>query len=338
LDQVYRLPYTRKYHPSYEKSGGVPAIKEVKFSLTSSRGCFGGCHFCAIGFHQGKGIQIRSHESLMSEAKDLVQEKDFKGYIHDLGGPTANFRIGPCEKQKVKGFCSNRNCFSPEPCNKLNPSHEDYLSLLEKIRKIPEVKKVFIRSGIRYDYLLLDKQTSFLDELIKHHVSGQLKIAPEHISTIVLELMGKTKKSFFINFAAAFKKKNQKFNKKQFIIPYFISGHPGSDLKASIELAEFIRDSGFVPDQVQDFYPTPGTLSTAMYYTELDPKTKLKVYVPKSIKEKKMQKALLHYKKAVNYSLVFEALKKGGRMDLIGNQKNCLISFKNKKTNRKKRN
>ena len=325
LDMVYDLPYARDYHPMYEKCGGVPAIEEIKFSITSHRGCFGGCSFCALTFHQGRTIQQRSHESILKEVNKLVADPDFKGYIHDVGGPTANFRNTACNKQKTQGVCKNRQCLFPSPCKNLIIDHSDYLSLLRKIREVPGVKKVFIRSGIRYDYLIYDKSNEFINELCKYHVSGQLKVAPEHISDRVLSSMGKPSRDVYERFVKKYNDINKKLGKKQYLVPYLMSSHPGSDLYAAIELAEYIRDMGYNPEQVQDFYPTPGSLSTCMYYTEIDPRDMKKVYVPKNPHEKAMQRALLQFKDPKNYRLVHEALIKAGREDLIGFNKKCLI-------------
>lgn len=325
MDSVYALPYMRTYHPSYEKDGGVPAIEEVRFSLISSRGCFGGCNFCALTFHQGRIIQSRSHESILNEVEKLVWEPDFKGYIHDVGGPTANFRQPSCEKQEKSGACPKKQCLFPKPCKNLRIGHQDYLSLLQKLREIPNVKKVFIRSGIRYDYLIYDEDQSFLRELCEYHVSGQLKVAPEHISNAVLEKMGKPSAEVYRRFAKAYEKMNERLGKKQYLVPYLMSSHPGSSLKEAVELAEFLRDLGYMPQQVQDFYPTPSTISTCMYYTELDPRTMQKVYVAKNPHEKAMQRALMQYRNPKNYELVREALIKAGREDLIGFDKKCLI-------------
>ena len=315
----------RDYHPSYKEAGGIPAIEEVKFSLISNRGCFGGCNYCALTFHQGRILQTRSHESIVSEASQLVWDKDFKGYIHDVGGPTANFRHVACAKQNTKGACTNKQCLFPTPCKSLKIDHSDYLDLLRKLRSLPNVKKVFIRSGIRFDYLVQDKDDTFLEELCEHHVSGQLKVAPEHISDSVLELMGKPENSVYEQFKAKYKKTNEKLGKNQFIVPYLISSHPGSTLKEAVELAEYLRDLGYMPEQVQDFYPTPSTISTCMYYTGLDPRTMREVYVPKLPHEKAMQRALIQYRNPKNYDLVVEALRKADRMDLIGFDKKCLI-------------
>lgn len=325
LDDVYALPYMRNYHPIYEKDGGIPAIKEVKFSIISNRGCFGNCNFCALGFHQGRVVQGRSHESIVREAESIVNEPDFKGYIHDVGGPTANFRDRACDKQIKHGVCKDKQCLFPNPCSQLKIDHSDYLNLLRRLRDIPKVKKVFIRSGLRYDYLIHDKDDTFFEELCEHHVSGQLKVAPEHISPKVLEKMGKPTRDVYEKFARKYEDINKKLGMKQFIVPYLMSSHPGSTLNEAIELAEYLRDIGYRPQQVQDFYPTPGTLSTCMYYTELDPRTMKSVYVPKSYQEKMMQRALIQYTNPRNYQLVQEALKNAGREDLIGHDKKCLI-------------
>lgn len=331
MDAVYALPYMRTYHPSYEAAGGVPAIEEIKFSLVSNRGCYGGCSFCALTFHQGRIIQTRSHESILNEAKKIIWEPDFKGYIHDVGGPTANFRAPSCQKQLTKGVCPNRQCLFPAPCKNLEVDHRDYLSLLKKLRALPNVKKVFIRSGIRFDYLIYDKDQTFLRELCEHHISGQLKVAPEHISNAVLEKMGKPSVEVYRRFVQAYKKTNEQLGKKQYLVPYLMSSHPGSTLKEAIELAEFLRDLGYMPEQVQDFYPTPSTISTCMYYTGVDPRTMEKVTVPKNPHEKAMQRALIQYKNPKNYELVKEALRKAGREDLIGFDKKCLIAPRKKK-------
>lgn len=325
LDDVYQLPYQRACHPSYEALGGVEAISEVKFSLSSSRGCFGGCSFCALTFHQGRILQSRSQESLLREAEILTKETDFKGYIHDVGGPTANFRFPACEKQLQEGVCPKKQCLFPEPCKNLKADHRDYLSLLRKLRSLPEVKKVFIRSGIRFDYLLADSDRTFLKELCEYHVSGQLKVAPEHISDKVLKCMGKPKAAVYHQFAREYRAMNQKLGKKQYLVPYLMSSHPGSTLKEAVELAEFLRELGYMPQQVQDFYPTPSTISTCMYYTGLDPRTMQPVYVARNPHEKAMQRALIQYRDPKNYHLVKEALLKTGRQDLIGYDKNCLI-------------
>lgn len=326
FDNSYSLPYMRTYHPIYEKDGGVPAIEEVKFSLISNRGCYGGCNFCALTFHQGRVVQGRSHQSIIQEAQKLVWEEGFKGYIHDVGGPTANFRGPACNKQFDKGACTHKQCLFPEPCKNLKIDHTDYLKLLQKLRNIPKVKKVFIRSGIRYDYLIHDKNNQqFFEELCEHHISGQLKVAPEHISDKVLSKMGKPSKNIYERFVKKYYETNQKVGKEQYLVPYLMSSHPGSDLDAAIELAEYLRDLGYMPEQVQDFYPTPMTLSTCMYYTELDPRNMQPVYVPKNPHEKAMQRALMQYRLPKNYDLVLEALKKANRMDLVGFEKHCLI-------------
>lgn len=326
MDRVYSLPYMRNYHPSYEALGGVPAISEVKFSLISNRGCFGGCSFCALTFHQGRIIQTRSHESIVEEAKLMTYQPDFKGYIHDVGGPTANFRQPSCQKQLTHGVCQNRQCLFPKPCQNLVVDHTDYLNLLRKLRELPGIKKVFIRSGIRFDYLVYDKNDAFFKEMVKYHVSGQLKVAPEHIFDNVLSNMGKPCHMVYERFLKKFKKLNEDFGLKQFVVPYLMSSHPGSDLKAAIALAEYLRDLGYMPEQVQDFYPTPSTISTCMYYTGYDPRTMEKVYVPVNPHEKAMQRALIQYRNPKNYDLVYEALHLAGRTDLIGfDKEKCLI-------------
>ena len=325
MDAVYALPYMRTYHPTYEEAGGVPAIEEVKFSLISNRGCFGGCSFCALTFHQGRIIQTRSHESILAEAQKMIWDPDFKGYIHDVGGPTANFRAPACEKQLTKGACPNKQCLFPKPCKNLKVDHSDYLSLLRKLRELPNVKKVFIRSGIRFDYLIYDEDQTFLRELCEHHVSGQLKVAPEHISDAVLQKLGKPEVAVYNRFVKAYKSMNEKLGKKQFLVPYLMSSHPGSTLKEAIELSEYLRDLGYMPEQVQDFYPTPSTISTCMYYTGVDPRNMQPVYVATNPHEKAMQRALIQYRKPKNYDLVEEALIKAGRTDLIGYDKKCLI-------------
>ncbi|MCT4607252.1 MAG: YgiQ family radical SAM protein [Marinisporobacter sp.] len=328
LDRVYDLPYMRNYHPIYEKMGGIPAIKEVKYSIVSERGCFGSCSFCALTFHQGRVIQSRSQESMMKEAKSMVEDKDFKGYIHDVGGPTANFRHIACEKQKKYGTCKDKQCLHPKPCKNLNADHTEYLEVLRKLRSIEGVKKVFVRSGLRYDYIMTDKKDDFLKELCEHHVSGQLKVAPEHVSPKVLRLMGKPGRAVYDKFVDKFYKINDQIGKKQFLVPYLMSSHPGSDLKAAIEMAEYLRDIHYHPQQVQDFYPTPGTLSTCMFYTGIDPRNMRPVYVPKTREEKTMQRALLQYRNPKNYDLVKKALTLAGREDLIGNGPKCLIKSK----------
>ena len=325
LDRVYSLPYMRTYHPMYESMGGIPAIEEIKFSLSANRGCFGSCNFCAITFHQGRIVTARSDKSLVEEAVLMTEEKDFKGYIHDVGGPTANFMQPACKKQLKAGACKDRQCLFPEKCPNLIVDHKRYLRVLRKLRNIPKVKKVFIRSGLRYDYLIYDKDESFFNELCKYHISGQLRIAPEHVSDRVLEKMGKPKKEVYDRFVKKFDEINRKCGLDQYCIPYLMSSHPGSDLKAAVELAEYLRDTGHMPEQVQDFYPTPGTMSTCMYYTEIDPRTGKKVYVPKNPHEKAMQRALMQYRVPANYDLVKEALIKVGREDLIGFTPHCLI-------------
>ena len=325
MDDVYALPYVRNYHPMYEKDGGVPAIREIKFSLISNRGCFGGCNFCALTFHQGRTIQVRSHKSIIEEAKLITEDPEFKGYIHDVGGPTANFRQPSCQKQLKVGVCKHRQCLCQKPCPNLEVDHSDYLSLLRKLRKLPKVKKVFVRSGIRFDYLLLDKDDTFFRELVEYHISGQLKVAPEHICDAVLSKMGKPENAVYEAFTAKYKKLNQKMGKNQFLVPYLMSSHPGSTLKEAVALAEYLRDLGYMPEQVQDFYPTPSTMSTVMYYTGIDPNTMQPVYVCHNPHEKAMQRALIQYRNPKNYELVKEALHLAGREDLIGFDKKCLI-------------
>ena len=324
MDEVYGLPYMRTYHPIYEKAGGVPAIKEVQFSLVSQRGCFGGCNFCAIISHEGRIIQRRSHASLIREAKILIHMKGFKGYIHDVGGPTANFRRTSCDGQLKRGTCRGKPCLSPEPCKLLVADHSDYIKLLRELRSLPGVKKVFVRSGIRFDYLLLAKD-DFLYELCKYHVSGQLKIAPEHISDRVTRLMGKSNRAVYLRFVEKFRRMNERLGKKQYLVPYFMSSHPGSELSDAVELAEFIRDMGYHPQQVQDFIPTPGTLSTCMWYTGIDPMTGEKVYSAKSYEEKRMQRALMQYWLPKNHEIVRKALHLAHREDLIGFGPKCLV-------------
>ncbi|MCM1027152.1 MAG: YgiQ family radical SAM protein [Roseburia sp.] len=325
MDDVYALPYMRTYHPSYREKGGVPAIEEIRFSLVSNRGCFGGCSFCALTFHQGRTVQARSHASILEEARLLTQEPDFKGYIHDVGGPTANFRHPSCQKQLTQGVCKNRQCLFPKPCGNLQVDHRDYLELLRSLRALPGVKKVFIRSGIRFDYLLADPDDTFFRELVEHHVSGQLKVAPEHISDAVLRRMGKPENAVYRQFVAKYERLNRELGKNQFLVPYLMSSHPGSTLKEAVELAEYLRDLGYMPEQVQDFYPTPSTLSTVMYYTGLDPRDGKPVYVCRNPHEKAMQRALIQYRDPKNYELVQEALWKAGRGDLIGYGEKCLI-------------
>ena len=345
MDDVYALPYQRTYHPSYRQSGGIPAISEVKFSLISNRGCFGGCNFCALTFHQGRIIQVRSHESIIEEAKKMTGDPEFKGYIHDVGGPTANFRRPACEKQLTHGACIGKQCLFAKPCKNLVVDHSDYLRLLRKLRNLPKVKKVFIRSGIRFDYVMADKDSSFLRELCRYHVSGQLKVAPEHVSDAVLKRMGKPENSVYQKFTQKYKQINEQEGMKQYLVPYLMSSHPGSSLKEAVELAEYLRDLGYMPEQVQDFYPTPSTISTCMYYTGVDPRTMESVYVPINPHEKAMQRALIQYRNPQLYDLVEEALKKAHREDLIGFDKHCLIrpkklaAEKNEKrfTNKKKK-
>ena len=329
MDDVYALPYQRTYHPSYEAQGGVPAISEIKFSLISNRGCFGGCNFCALTFHQGRTIQVRSHESILAEANSIVQDPDFKGYIHDVGGPTANFRQPSCQKQMQAGVCKHRQCLCPKPCPNLEVDHSNYLSLLRKLRALPNVKKVFVRSGIRFDYLMLDQDDTFFRELVEHHISGQLKVAPEHICNAVLSKMGKPENAVYEAFTEKYHQLNQKLGKNQFLVPYLMSSHPGSTLREAVALAEYLRKTGYMPEQVQDFYPTPSTMSTVMYYTGVDPVTMKPVYVCKNPHEKAMQRALIQYRNPKNYELVREALKLAGREDLIGYDKKCLIKPRN---------
>ena len=325
MDEVYELPYMGTYHPMYEKQGKIPAIEEIQFSITSNRGCFGGCNFCALAFHQGRIVQTRSHGSILREAESYREKPDFKGYIHDVGGPTADFRHPSCKKQMTKGICTNRQCLFPKPCKNLEADHRDYLELLRKLRHLPGIKKVFIRSGIRFDYVNADPSPEFLNELAAYHVSGQLRVAPEHVSDQVLYYMGKPEHKVYEEFLKKFQRANEKSGKRQFVVPYLMSSHPGCTIKEAVKLAEYVRDMGFMPEQVQDFYPTPSTMSTCMYYTGLDPRTGEKVYVPKSAREKAMQRALLQYKNPENYELVKEALLKSGRSDLIGFDKKCLI-------------
>jgi len=325
MDAVYGLPYERTWHPSYDSAGGVPAIAEVKFSLVSNRGCFGACSFCALTFHQGRIIQTRSHESLLREAEALVKDPEFKGYIHDVGGPTANFRQPACSRQKSKGACPTRQCLFPTPCKNITADHSDYLALLRKLRALPGVKKVFVRSGIRFDYLMADPDDTFFRELVQHHISGQLKVAPEHIAAPVLDLMGKPRHNVYDSFCKKFRQLNEEYHMPQFVVPYLMSSHPGSGLREAVALAEYLRDIHYSPQQVQDFYPTPSTLSTVMYYTGLDPRTLKPVYVPTNPHEKAMQRALIQYRNPKNRALVLEALQKAGRTDLIGFGKECLI-------------
>ncbi|NOW88180.1 putative radical SAM protein YgiQ [Clostridium beijerinckii] len=327
MDMTYDLPYTRTYHPIYEEKGGIPAIQEVKFSITSHRGCFGSCSFCALTFHQGRVIQNRGQESIIDEAKLLTTLPDFKGYIHDIGGPTANFRHRACKKQIEHGTCKNKQCMFPSPCKNLIIDHTEYLSLLKKVRKLPGIKKVFIRSGLRYDYLIHDKNDAFFKELCEHHISGQLKVAPEHVVPKVLNQMGKPTREVYDKFVNKYFQINKQIDKKQFLVPYLMSSHPGSDLNAAIDLALYIKEMGYTPEQVQDFYPTPGSLSTTMYYTGFNPITGEKVYIPKTPEEKEMQRALIQFAVPKNYQKVKKALLKAHREDLIGNSKNCLIGF-----------
>ncbi len=336
MDDIYALDYMRDYHPIYKKQGGVPALSEVKFSITSNRGCFGGCNFCALTFHQGRIVQVRSHESILQEAMIMIKEPDFKGYIHDVGGPTANFRKTSCDKQLTHGVCMGKQCLFPKPCANLTVEHTDYISLLRKLRKLPNVKKVFIRSGIRFDYCMADKDNAFIRELCQHHISGQLRVAPEHISDNVLKLMGKPSSKVYKAFLKRYEAINQKTGKKQYVVPYLMSSHPGSTLQESIKLAEYIRDLGYMPEQVQDFYPTPSTISTCMYYTGVNPLTMESVYTPVTFHEKAMQRALIQYKKPENYELVKEALIKGNRKDLIGFDKKCLIAPRKQHRNGRK--
>ncbi len=326
MDKVYSLPFMRDYHPSYEKLGGVPAIEEVKFSIIHNRGCFGACNFCSLAYHQGRQISTRSHDSVLSEAKKITEMPDFKGYIHDVGGPTANFRKPSCEKQLKSGLCADKKCLAPSLCPAIKPDHSDYLTLLRKIRALPRIKKVFIRSGIRFDYLIADENEAFFKELVSHHVSGQLKVAPEHCSKNVLEKMGKPPIEVYNRFKKRFYELTKSINKEQFLVPYLMSSHPGSTINDAIELALFLKREGLHPEQVQDFYPTPATISTCMFYTGIDPLTNKEVYVPKTPEEKAEQRALLQYFKPENKKIVLAALKKAGRYDLIGTGKNCLVA------------
>ena len=337
MDDVYALPYMNTYHPVYEKDGGVPAISEIKFSITSNRGCFGSCSFCALTFHQGRILQTRSHESIIEEAKAMTEEPDFKGYIHDVGGPTANFRQPACSKQMEHGACKNKQCLFPEPCKNMKIDHKDYISLLRELRKIPKVKKVFVRSGIRFDYAIADKDHTFIRELCKYHVSGQLRVAPEHVSDNVLKLMGKPGNDVYEKFVKECEHINEELGLKQYLVPYLMSSHPGSTLKDAIKLAEYVRDIGYMPEQVQDFYPTPSTISTCMYYTGVDPRTMEPVYVARNPHEKAMQRALIQYKEPSNYELVKEALIKEKRQDLIGFGGRCLIPPRKIEHHKKKR-
>ena len=325
LDAVYDLPYTRRWHPMYDKDGGVPALQEVEFSIASTRGCFGSCSFCAITFHQGRIIQSRSPESILREARLLTRLPNFKGYIHDVGGPTANFRQPACRKQLTQGACKGRQCLFPTPCKNLEVSHTELVDILRRLRALPGVKKVFIRSGLRYDYIMADKDSTFLRELCEHHISGQLKVAPEHVCPYVLDRMGKPRREVYDAFCRRYTQVNQRLGRKQYLIPYLMSSHPGSDLQAAVELACYLRDTGFYPEQVQDFYPTPGTLSTCMFYTGLDPRTMERVFVARSPEEKAMQRALMQFRAPQNQALVRKALRLAGREDLIGYDRECLV-------------
>ena len=329
LDAVYDLPFTKEYHPIYESMGGIPALEEVKFSIVGSRGCFGNCSFCAITFHQGRAVQSRSKESIVKEAKEMTEMKDFKGYIHDVGGPTANFRKPACKHQLTIGACKTKQCLSPGVCKNMEVDHKEFIDVLRSVRSLPKIKKVFVRSGIRYDYVMADKDDTFFKELVEHHVSGQLKVAPEHVSPNVLKYMGKPAGKTYDEFRRKFFRITERLGKKQFIIPYLMSSHPGCKLEDAIMLAEYLRDINYQPEQVQDFYPTPGTLSTTMFYTGLDPLTMEEVYIPRSKEEKAMQRALLQFKNPKNYNIVYDALVKAGREDLIGNGPKCLIRDKN---------
>ena len=338
MDDVYDLPFTGTWHPMYDSQGGIPALEEIRFSLTSNRGCFGSCSFCALTFHQGRILQTRSHDSIIKEAIHMTEDPAFKGYIHDVGGPTADFRQPSCEKQLTKGVCQNRQCLFPEPCKNLTADHSDYVALLRKLRKIPKVKKVFIRSGVRFDYVMADKSPVFLQELVKYHISGQLRVAPEHVSDQVLRYMGKPSHQVYERFLKAYEKANAKTGQKQYAVPYFMSSHPGCTVKDAVKLAEYVRDLGFTPEQVQDFYPTPSTLSTCMYYTGIHPLTGEKVYVPKDPHEKAIQRALMKYKNPANRVLVLEGLKLAGRMDLVGFGPKCLIRPEHGSTGEKTKN
>ncbi len=325
FDAVYELPYARAYHPSYEAAGGIPAMSEIKFSLTSNRGCLGECAFCALNFHQGRIIQSRSDESLLAEAEAMTHDPEFKGYIHDVGGPTANFRVPACQKQLVRGACVGRRCLSPEPCKHLTVTHKAYVRLLRKLRALPGVKRVFVRSGIRFDYALLDPDHTFMRELAEHHVSGQLRLAPEHVSDKVLRVMGKPSNDVYQRFCKEFERLSREAGKEQYVVPYLMSSHPGSTLAEAVKLAEFCRDMGYNPEQVQDFYPTPSTVSTCIYYTGLDPRTMKPVYCPTDPHEKAMQRALIQYRNPKNHALVTEALRRAHRTDLIGYGPKCLV-------------
>jgi len=325
MDEIYDLPYQRTYHPSYLAAGGIPAIQEVQFGIVSHRGCYGSCSFCALYAHQGRIVQSRSKESILQEARQIVKLPAFKGYIHDVGGPTANFRQRACQQQSDRGTCRGKQCLFPTACKNLNTKHDEYLDLLRAVRQIPGIKKVFVRSGVRYDYLMAANDMNFLRELCEHHISGQLKVAPEHVSPKVTKLMGKSDKETYLKFKKAFDQTNRELGKKQYLVPYFMSSHPGAGLREAIELAEFLRDSGYNPEQVQDFIPTPGSLSTCMYYTGINPLTGKKIYVAKTSYDKQLQRALLQYRNPKNYQLVYEALTKAGRQDLIGYDRQCLI-------------
>lgn len=338
MDQVYALPYMRKCHPLIEAKGHVPAIDEVKFSVISNRGCYGGCHFCALTMHQGRIIQSRTKDSILKEIEVITKEPDFKGYIHDIGGPTANFYRPACKKQETKGVCTNRDCLGFKPCKNLEVDHSEYLDILRAAREMPNVKKVFVRSGLRYDYIMYDKNKEFFNELVKYHISGQLKVAPEHISDEVLVRMGKPSRELYDKFVKEYEDLNKKHHMNQFLVPYLMSSHPGSTLNSAIKLAEYLRDTGHMPEQVQDFYPTPGTASTCMYYTGIDPFTNEEVYVPRNPHEKAMQRALMQYRLPQNYDLVYEALMKANRTDLIGFGPKCLIKPKNINKDRLRRN
>lgn len=325
MDDVYALPYERNWHPMYDAAGGIPALGEIKLSITQARGCFGDCNFCALTMHEGRIVQTRSHESVLAEAEEIIRDRDFKGYIFDVGGPTAEFREPACAKQLTKGACVNKKCLWPEPCRNLKADHTDYVQLLREVRSLPGVKKVFVRSGFRFDYLMADRNKEFLREICQYHVSGQMRVAPEHVSDAVLAKMGKPRAQVYRDFVKEFEKINKELGTKQYIVPYLMSSHPGSRLKDAVELAEYIRDMGYIPEQVQDFYPTPGTISTTMYHTGLDPLTMEPVYVPRNPHEKAMQRALIQYRRPENEALVREALLKAGRQDLIGYGPQCLI-------------
>ncbi len=337
MDDIYDLPYCRSAHPSYREKGGVPALKEVKFSLVSCRGCFGGCNFCSLNFHQGRIVQARSQDSILREAEAMTEDPDFKGYIHDVGGPTADFRVPACEKQLKEGACRDRQCLFPKPCKNLVADHSDYVRLLKRLRALPGVKKVFIRSGIRFDYVLSDPSDEFMQELVNYHISGQLRVAPEHVSDKVLEKMGKPKHEVYEKFRRKFEKVNESSGKKQYLLPYLMSSHPGCSMKEAVELACYLKSIRFMPEQVQDFYPTPSTLSSVMYYTELDPRTMEPVYVEKNPHRKRLQRALLQSGRPENYELVEEALTIADRRDLIGYGSECLIRPRSKKAGAKKK-